>query len=38
MAQDNKYLALTEENFQREVLESPQPVLVGKLAALIKAA
>ena len=28
MAQDNRSLTLTEENFQREVLESSQPVLV----------
>ena len=28
MAQTAKYLTLTEENFRKEVLESPQPVLV----------
>ena len=28
MAQTEKYLTLTEENFRKEVLESPQPVLV----------
>ena len=33
MANENSYITLTEENFQREVLESSQPVLVDFWAA-----
>ncbi len=33
MAQDKKYLTLTEANFKREVLESSKPVLVDFWAA-----
>ena len=33
MANDKRYITLTEENFQKEVLESNQPVLVDFWAA-----
>ncbi len=33
MANDKSYITLTEENFQKEVLESNQPVLVDFWAA-----
>ena len=33
MANDERYITLTEENFQKEVLESNQPVLVDFWAA-----
>ena len=33
MANQNSYITLTEKNFQREVLESSQPVLVDFWAA-----
>ena len=36
MANDKSYITLTEENFQKEVIESNQPRLGGLLGSLVR--